>query len=394
MAMTWHATPFPGVRFREHESRMHGGEKDRYYSIRCKVRGKDIERGLGWASTGMTPEKALRELEALRASLRADSGAAAVLPARRRKPALSFSRFWEREYFPHITKTKAASSVTVEAGIYANWLEPAFGALALGRLTADRLESLVADVLEGGRSPRTARYLVSIVSQVWNLAMEKNFALPENPCARVSITAPDKTMVRLVRPDEIRKMLGVLDRRSRDLHDAVLLALFCGLGPGELFRVSWADISLARGTISIKGSKSRRGRIVFLPSAVNELLGKRNWESFSRMGGMQLTDYLFSRKPGIKREWFSRAFDRIAQEEGWNKKGAARQERVTLASFRHMYAIWLITGGVGLSTVADLMGHKTISLLQKYARFAPSPESLCRSVLDEEWKSLLGPSQT
>lgn len=388
--MAWHGTPYPGLRFREHDSRMHGGERDRYYSIRCKIQGKDIERGLGWASSGMTPEKALEKLAGIRMSLHAASlREKSAIPPRRRRPDIPFSRFWEREYYPYIKKTKAASSIAAEGGVYANWLEPAFGALPLARITADRLESLMADVLESNRKPRTARYILSIVSQVWNLAVGKNYSLPENPCERVIISGPEKSMVRIARPGEMRRIMGVLGQRNRDLHDAVVLALFCGLNPGELFRLSWADISLARGTIFVRGARQERSRVVYLPAVVNDLLGKRNWESFSRMGGMRLTDYLFPRRQGLRREWFSRAFECVARDEGWNRKGAPSHERITFASFRHMYAIWLITGGVSLSAVADLLGHKTISLLQQYARFAPSPESLCRSVLDGEWKNLV-----
>lgn len=225
MAMTWHATPYPGVRFREHPTRMHDGGRDRYYSIRCKTGGKDVERGLGWATAGMSLEKARQERAAFLLSLREGSDTAKALPARRRKPTLSFSRFWEQEYFPFITKTKVASSVAAEAGMYANWLKPALGALPLERLTADRLEALVADVLEAKRSFRTARYLVSVVSQVWNLAVEQHIALPENPCAQVSIATPEATMVRLLRPDEIRKILGILAQRDTELHDVVFGAV-------------------------------------------------------------------------------------------------------------------------------------------------------------------------
>ena len=389
MASQWHTTSYPGLRYREHASRLHNGEKDRYFSIRCKVRGKDMERGLGWSSSGVTITTALKALAALRSSLREPSPEDTPSP-RKRSPRTSFSRFWEREYLPHIKRAKAASSVAVEEGICANWLEPAFGALPLNRLTPDRLEALLNDILEAGRKPRTAKLILSVVSQVWHLALERNFPLPENPAARVSITVPDKALVRLPRQGEMRKILGLLDQKHKDLHDAVVLALFCGLNPGELFRLSWADISLAGGTIFVRDSRNRHSRRVYIPLAVNELLRKRNWESFSRLGGMRLTDFLFPRKHGAKREPFGRDFERIAQDEGWNKRGASLRERITFASFRHMYAIWLITGGVGVATVAEFMGHKTMSLLQRYARLAPSPEALCRSVLDAEWLKLAG----
>ncbi len=386
MATSWQTTSFSGVRFREHATRMHEGAKDRYYSIRCKRHGREVERGLGWASAGITPEKAVRALDELRQTLERHPGA--LPPARKIRPGVSFSRFWETSYFPHIVKTKAVSSVALERGMYENWLAPAFGQLALDRLTRDRLESLAADMLEADRSPRTVRYMLSIVSQIWKLALEKNFDLPENPGAHVSVTLPEPRPFRLASPEELRKILAALARHNRELYDAVVLTLFCGLSPGELFRLSWADVSLAQGTIVVQAGKAGRGRTVYLPAAVNELLAKRNWESFSRMGGMRLTDYVFPRKAELRHEWFSRSFERMALEQGWNTKGAPRRERLTLASFRHMYAVWLISGGIGLSVVADLMGHKTTSLLQRYARLAPSPGALCRSVLDREWKAL------
>ena len=47
-------TKYPGVRYREHETRKHGPRKDRYYTIRYARR----EDSLGWASEGMSPAKA------------------------------------------------------------------------------------------------------------------------------------------------------------------------------------------------------------------------------------------------------------------------------------------------------------------------------------------------
>ena len=36
-------TSFPGVRYYEHKERKHGINKDRYYTIRYKLSGKDKE---------------------------------------------------------------------------------------------------------------------------------------------------------------------------------------------------------------------------------------------------------------------------------------------------------------------------------------------------------------
>jgi hypothetical protein len=56
--MQWKSTKTTGVRYREHESRKHGKQKDKYFSIRYKLNNKTKEEGLGWASEGWTEKKA------------------------------------------------------------------------------------------------------------------------------------------------------------------------------------------------------------------------------------------------------------------------------------------------------------------------------------------------
>src|SRR5271157_4300701 len=62
----WKKTKYPGVRFREHETRKHGVSKDRYFVIRYQRDGRRNEEGVGWASEGWSAEKAANELAELK----------------------------------------------------------------------------------------------------------------------------------------------------------------------------------------------------------------------------------------------------------------------------------------------------------------------------------------
>jgi hypothetical protein len=64
--MSWIKSKYPGVRYREHEVRKHGVGKDKYFTIRTKINGKDKEEGLGWASEGWSAEKAAHVLADLK----------------------------------------------------------------------------------------------------------------------------------------------------------------------------------------------------------------------------------------------------------------------------------------------------------------------------------------
>ena len=62
----WVKTNFPGVRYREHETRKHGVRRDQYFTIRYKLHGKDKEEGLGWTSEDWTAAKAYDRLKELK----------------------------------------------------------------------------------------------------------------------------------------------------------------------------------------------------------------------------------------------------------------------------------------------------------------------------------------
>ena len=55
-----------GIRYREHPSRKHGLKPDRYYVLRYIVDGVRRQEALGWASEGVTLEKARIELSRLK----------------------------------------------------------------------------------------------------------------------------------------------------------------------------------------------------------------------------------------------------------------------------------------------------------------------------------------
>jgi hypothetical protein len=50
-----------GVRYRQHPTRKHGIRKDRYYTIRYKLEGRDREERLGWESEWAKAEQVRKE---------------------------------------------------------------------------------------------------------------------------------------------------------------------------------------------------------------------------------------------------------------------------------------------------------------------------------------------
>ncbi len=58
MARNFIASNIKGVKYRQHETRKHGKQKDKYFIIRYALNGKTKTEAVGWASEGWTLKEA------------------------------------------------------------------------------------------------------------------------------------------------------------------------------------------------------------------------------------------------------------------------------------------------------------------------------------------------
>ena len=157
-----------GIRYYEHPSRMHGKRRDRYYTLRFTVDGKQIEEALGWSSDGWTLTKARLELAKLKEAKRVGDGAVTLRQARNeakkkrteaekaealeRAAKITVNDFWLNTYSP-AQGHKKESTVKKEEDLYTRWLKPLFGEKPLTEINEDQLEKLKLAMLADGKSP-------------------------------------------------------------------------------------------------------------------------------------------------------------------------------------------------------------------------------------------------
>jgi site-specific recombinase XerD len=73
---------------------------------------------------------------------------------------------------------------------------------------------------------------------------------------------------------------------------------------------------------------------------------------------------------GVKIVQISKTFKRTV-DELFNKGVDDPRERVFFHSLRHTYASWLVMEGVDLYRVKELLGHKDLTMTQRYSHLAP-----------------------
>jgi len=273
---------------------------------------------------------------------------------------------------PQAKADKKERSTIREEGLFKVWVSPILGHLPMKDIKPFHLEKLKKVMTDGGQSPRSVEYALSVVRQVFNVAKRLGSFEGENPTAKVKFPKPDNARMRFLTHDEADKLLESLKRKSTDVHDMTMLSLHCGLRFGEIASLTWQDVDLERGTLTIRDAKAG-SRYSFLTEQAVEMLKGRaeDQDRTAKTNGTErkLSDYVFTGRKGLL-DRISLTFKRAVDELGLNDGIDDRRLKISFHSCRHSHASWLIEEGADLYTVQKLLGHKTNIMTQRYAHLS------------------------
>lgn len=381
----------PGVRYREHPSRKHHGKPDRYYVIRYKVNGKTVEEALGWASQGMTAEKAFRYRNKLREAQRTGVGAQTLREQREIKRAklaeeakareearrnrLTFGALFKNQYFPLAQKNKSRESTRRELSLFQNWISPIIGNIPLKDITVDHLERIKSNMLEAGKSPRSVQYALAVIRQVFNFAKNRDLFEGTVPTSKVKAPKIDNRRERFLTHEEAKEILAALKSSSQQMYEIALVSLNCGLRAGEIFKLTWGDLNLRDGLISIRDTKTYRNRKAYMTNVVKKMFkDKENGEP---------QEYVFHTKDGKKLTEVPAIFRTVIKRLGLNDGIIDRRQKVVFHTLRHTFASWLVENGVSLYVIKELLGHSTIAMAERYSHLSDSARQKGVAVIDK-----------
>jgi integrase len=138
-----------------------------------------------------------------------------------------------------------------------------------------------------------------------------------------------------------------------------LLSLHCGLRAGEIFNLTWGDVDLERGILTLRDSKSGKTRMAFMTENVKGVIEKPD--------DAKHDDLVFPDRDDNKMKRISNAFQRAVNELGFNNGISDPRQQVVFHTLRHTFASWLVENGTDLYTVKELMGHSTLAMTERYS---------------------------
>ena len=164
------------------------------------------------------------------------------------------------------------------------------------------------------------------------------------------------------------------ERKSPHLADFIRLALHTGCRKGELLKLDWSRVDLKAGLIYLEGvhTKSRRRRSVPINAVARSAITSRlRFRAETCPGSM----WVFCDKHGR----------RIANV----KTSATACRRAGIEDFRihdlrHTCAAWLVSAGVPLAEVRDLLGHSSVEMTERYAHLAPENVRAAVALLERD----------
>lgn len=368
-----------GIRCRVHPTRKHGIRPDRYFVLRYTVNGQRKQEALGWASEGWTVAGAQEELVRLKKAARTGQGPATMAESRQEATSqrkaeeerqarlnadgLTFGDFWKETYYPQAQQDKTPRSWKREDQFYRLWLKPVISELPLKEVSPIHLERVKQAMGRAGRSPRTIAYCLDVARQAFNVALRMNLYIGSPPTTAVKRPKADNRRLRYLSPDEAAALLDSLAEVSDDLHNMALLSLHCGLRAGEIFSLTWADVDLDKGLLTLRDTKSGTNRYAFLTGPAKSCFDKREPDSPDQL--------IFPSRTGGVRQAISKSYLATVNKLGLNRGITDPRQKVTFHTLRHTYASWLVMNGIPLYTVQKLLGHSTLAMTERYAHLAP-----------------------
>jgi integrase len=270
------------------------------------------------------------------------------------------------------------------------WLIPTLGRYTLARLSPADVERALAEFLRSGRprgadagtssrsprrvvSPLTIRHLRATLRMALSDA-ERDGLVVRNAAAKARPPRVPYAPISYLTPEQVNRLLDAT--REDEYGPLYALLVGSGLRLGEALGLAWRDIDQEAGTLTVRQTmalradgtyglsepKTPRSRrtLPLTATARDALRRQRVRQDTARLAagtawqdthGLVFTDAVGR---GLRPRDVSHAFARAVRAYGL--------ARVRLHDLRHTFATLALAEGVGLATVADLLGHTGVAI--------------------------------
>lgn len=266
-----------------------------------------------------------------------------------------------RRYQTVILPTKPKSQY--DQTLQLKWWQENIGHCVLADITpaliAEQRDQLARTITERKtlRSPATVNRYLAALSHVFTIAIKEWGWIDTNPLQKVTKLKEPRGRVRFLSDDERQRLLQACQKsQSEYLYLVVVLALSTGARRMELLSLRWMDVDLNRGVITLHQTKNGERRLLPITGHALQLLKQYATKKF------HATDLIFPAKN------FKNPIDIRTPWETALKNAEIIDFR--FHDLRHSAASYLAMSGATPAEIAEVLGHKTLQMVKRYAHLS------------------------
>lgn len=239
----------------------------------------------------------------------------------------------------------------------------------------DRLQNEnICKTKEKYRSVATLNRYMSALSHAFTIAIKEWCWLEDNPCLKIDNLKEPRGRIRFLSDEERRRLLKECQNSdSKHLYKIVVLALSTGARKNEILKIKWQDLNLERGMVTFFDTKNKEIRSLPIRGLSLEILKEHSKNANHKC------PYIFTSNNICKP---------IDIRSAWE----AALKRADIDDFkfhdlRHSAASYLAMNGASLAEIAEVLGHKTLQMVKRYAHLS---EAHTASVVEKMNNKIFG----
>ncbi|MGD0275803.1 MAG: site-specific integrase [Syntrophales bacterium] len=242
-----------------------------------------------------------------------------------------------------------------------------FGHYPLRRFDTRMVEQFQTERLQKGNKPGTVNRHISIMKHMFTKAVDWNMVEDETlkRVRRVKLLEENNRRLRYLSKEECQSLINSCDHHLKPI---VTMALNTGMRKGEILNLKWDNVDLRHGFILLDHTKNGERREIPINATLRDTLA----------GMVRRLDvpYVFiSNKTGERYGNLQRSFNTACRRAGIKD--------FHFHDLRHTFASQLVMAGIDLTTIKELLGHKTLTMTLRYAHLAPSHKVNAVDILDK-----------
>ncbi len=210
----------------------------------------------------------------------------------------------------------------------------------------------------GIRTPATVNRYLGILRHMFSVAIKEWQVCKENPVSNVSKLKEMRGRTRYLSTEERKALLEACKKSDNPyLYIVVVLALSTGARKNEIMSLKWKNVHIDREVIILQETKNGEIRSIPIQGHGLDLLIK-----LAERSNQNPNDYIF------KSSQYDKPIDIRTAWENALKNADILDFR--FHDLRHTTASYLAMNGASLTDIAEILGHKTLHMVKRYAHLS------------------------